>query len=320
VEQVREQNHANANLKAENSQRVTGNSNLTEPASPSLIDKKLTPRTRLKRRKKGGWKALKGLRLDEVKRVCQLRKDAAAAGTPLNNFVSIKPTDAAITANDNICKRYLSNKAKNIIQAVRGHGKEPRQQTVPCVTVYEKDADGGLHCHMLTHVKRGNDALERLSDGLEIHSKKVHGNSERYILKSRLPIGDAEAEAKFVQATGLFRKGRQASIKGARISFNGDAKALLSSTSHAAVIAVAEPVTVTPVTLVEPEQLALPLDAPPVNLIQLVEQKRQRLGLPQSLVARQLGGLKQPAYANALRGHDRLGAWRRNRALAWLAA
>jgi hypothetical protein len=70
----------------------------------------------------------------------------------------------------------------------------------------------------------------------------------------------------------------------------------------------------------KPIQLTLRLDAPEISIMALVEAKRQSLHLPQSIVASQLGGLKQPAYANALRGHDRLGAWRRNRALAWLAA
>jgi hypothetical protein len=51
-----------------------------------------------------------------------------------------------------------------------------------------------------------------------------------------------------------------------------------------------------------------------------VETKRQSLQLPQHLVARHLGGLKQPGYANAVRGHDRLGTWRIRRALEWLAA
>ena len=72
--------------------------------------------------------------------------------------------------------------------------------------------------------------------------------------------------------------------------------------------------------IVQPEQLSLPIEAPPVNIIALVEAKRLTLHLPQHVVAYQLGGMKQAGYANALRGHDRLGTWRRNRALAWLAA
>lgn len=83
-------------------------------------------------------------------------------------------------------------------------------------------------------------------------------------------------------------------------------------------MSAAKPVTVS--VFMQPEQLPLPLDAPPVNVLALVEAKRQELHLPQHVVASQLGGLKQAGYANALRGHDRLGAWRRNRALAWLAA
>lgn len=126
-----------------------------------------------------------------------------------------------------------------------------------------------------------------------------------------------------------------------RVNVSGDLKDVLVRTGHiknwtrtnakrrpkaleaipiAAVEAVAATMQPPPPAPIQPEQLCLPLDAPQVNLIRLVEAKRQKLGLPQHLVARQLGGLKQAAYANALRGHDKLGAWRRNRALEWIAA
>lgn len=312
---MRGQNDDKPNQKAQDSQRLAGISGSPKPSSPSLTDKKFTRTSRLKRRKKGGWKALKGLRLTQVEAVYRLRKEAAAVGTPLNYFTTIKPQEVELKNDDAACKRYLSNKAKNLIQAIKGYGKEPRQETVPCVTVYEKRLGGHLHCHMLLHVKNGNDALERLSDGLEVDTRRAHTNSVGYITKTRLPVGDAATEASYPHK----RQGGQAAIKGARISFNIDAKALLSTTSTVAVIAASEPVSVTPVT-VTPEQLALPLDTPSVNLMALVEAKRQSLHLPQSIVAYQLGGLKQPAYANALRGHDKLGPWRRNRALEWLAA
>ncbi len=318
---MRGQNDDRPNQKAENSQRLGGEPALPESRSHSLADKNVAPRRHRKRRKKGGWKALKGLRREEVEAVYQLRKEAAAAGTPLNRFVSIKPQDEAVITNDNACKRWLSNKAKNLQQAVRGYGKKPRQKAVPAVTVYEKRLGGILHCHMLMHEAPGNDALERLSDGAEIHCKAAHAKSVDYITKTRLPVGDAQAEASYPHK----RQGGQAAIKGARITFNGDAKALLSGASKPALlsgsVSASEPVdTVTVRTLVQPEQLPLPLDAPQVNVLALVEAKRQELHLPQHVVANQLGGLKQAGYANALRGHDRLGEWRRNRALAWLAA
>lgn len=66
-------------------------------------------------------------------------------------------------------------------------------------------------------------------------------------------------------------------------------------------------------------QLALPLEAPPMKVIELVETKRRRLGIPQHAVAARLG-VRQPHYANTLRRHDNLSAWSMNRALEFLAA
>ena len=68
-----------------------------------------------------------------------------------------------------------------------------------------------------------------------------------------------------------------------------------------------------------PVQLALPLEAPPVKLIELVDAKRRRLGLPQHEIAGRLG-VRQPHYANALGQRDHLSAWSLNRALEFLAA
>lgn len=317
MKQVRGQNDDKPNQKAKSSQRLGCKPALPKTRLHSLTDKNVAPRHRRKRRKKGGWKSLKGLRREQVEAVYQLRKEAAAAGTPLNRFVTIKPQDEAVITNDNVCKRYLSNKAKNLQQAVKGYGKKPRQKAVPAVTVYEKRVGGILHCHMLIHVAPGNDALERLSDGLEIDCRAAHAKSVDYITKTRLPVGDAQAEASYPHK----RQGGQAAIKGARITFNGDATLLLSGTSKPVLLAASEPAdTVTVRAVVQPEQLSLPIDAPPVNLMALVEAKRLTLHLPQHVVAYQLGGLKQAGYANALRGHDRLGAWRRNRVLSWLAA
>lgn len=326
MKQVRGQNDERRNRKAENSQRLGGEPGLPGSRSHSLADKHVAPRRHRKRRKKGGWKELKGLRREQVEAVYRLRKEAAEAGTPLNRFVSIKPQDEAVITNDNVCKRYLSNKAKNLQQAVRGYGKNPRQKTVPAVTVYEKRLGGALHCHMLMHVAPGNDALERLADGLEIDCRPAHAKSVDYITKTRLPVGDAATEA----SNPHKRQGGQAAIKGARISFNQDAAALLafdkakppsSVSDYSANLPgsfVSQPEAAA--VFVQPEQLALFVDAPLVDVIALVEAKRRALQLPQRVVAQQLGGLKQAHYANALRRHDRFGPWRRNRALEWLAA
>lgn len=273
------------------------------------------------RRKKGGWQTTGGLRSDEVSRVFLLKTLAAENRTPLNRFVTIKPTGNALLLDDKACKRWLCNRAKSIIQAVRGYGKKPRQKTVPAVTIYEKQRGGVLHLHMLIHVAPANDALDRIADGLEIHGRKVHSNSADYITKSRLPMGDAVAEA----ANPHRRQGRQAAITGARISFNRDAAKLLAFEAAVTPTVVVEAVVVAnppqPASFARDpkdcEQVEMPF--PQINLIALVEAKRQALGLPQREVAARLG-VRQSHYANALRGHDSLSNRRRFLVLQFLAA
>ena len=198
-----------------------------------IVDRDRVTRKRPSRKgrpKNGGYKALKGLRRSQVKQVFDLRKKAAEAGTPLNKFVTIHPHDDALEADDRSCKRWLCNKAKDIIQAVRGRNKKKqRQPFVPCVTVYEKRCGGTLHCHMLLHVARGNGALLRLSDGLVIDSRPANDAHFGYITKARLP-----SSPEFEATTTHRRQGGQAAIKGVRISFNADAKALLDAKPKAA--------------------------------------------------------------------------------------
>lgn len=61
-----------------------------------------------------------------------------------------------------------------------------------------------------------------------------------------------------------------------------------------------------------------PAVTPPVPVLRLVEDKRRELGISQRELAPRLG-IRQAAYANALRGHDRLGPWALNRALDFVA-
>lgn len=97
----------------------------------------------------------------------------------------------------------------------------------------------------------------------------------------------------------------------------------VTTTTVSPVQSAPTPAVVAPAFPCEPEgQFSLfdATTAPTVNVMQLVEEKRRRLHISQREAARQLGGLNQPGYANALREHDKLGAWRRNRALEWAAA
>lgn len=63
---------------------------------------------------------------------------------------------------------------------------------------------------------------------------------------------------------------------------------------------------------------SLPLEAPPVSILVLIENKRAELGLSQREVAAKLG-MKQPGYSNAVvRHHDKLGSWALRRAVEFL--
>jgi len=63
--------------------------------------------------------------------------------------------------------------------------------------------------------------------------------------------------------------------------------------------------------------LALPMVTPPINLFAAAEAKRKAEGIPQHRLAKRLG-IKQPQYANALRGHDRLSPWVQNRLIDYV--
>lgn len=166
---MRAQNDDTPPEKADSGQRLTGNSGSARSRSPSLTVKGMSATTKRRRKKKGGWKQSKGLHWTQVQQVYELQKLAAEAGTPLNYVVDIHTADDALRDDDRACKRWLSNQTKNIQQAVRGRGKQPRQATVPCVTIYEKRLGGDLHAHMWLHKAPGNDALERFHDGSEFH-------------------------------------------------------------------------------------------------------------------------------------------------------
>lgn len=170
-----------------------------------------------RRRKKGGWKSRCGLYWSEVKRATKFNKLAMEAGLPLNRFVSIHPPALVLAMGDVVSKRWLREKAKQIIQTVRGRNTI-RQVQVPCMTVYHKDRGGALHCHMLLHVARGNSALEHIADGSIIDVKRAVKEHIKYITKHRLPLSPE------FEATTTHRRKSSDPIRGVLISFNQDAK------------------------------------------------------------------------------------------------
>jgi hypothetical protein len=299
------------------------------------------------RRKKGGWKALAGLWWDEVKEVFSFAEAAAWAGKPLS-FVTVRPCDTALEADDTLRKRNLCNKAKDIIQAIGGRGKVPRQPAVPAVTVYEKRPGSFLHAHMLAHVAPGNDALARVSDGTIIRSRPAVPSDAGYLTKQRLPLSPE------FEATTTHKRQASVKIPGPRRSFNADAVALMAAHAEAMqaqcysapVVTEASPLLQgsseaapaqidlfpgaaimrapsksrpvrTPVAGPAPHPV-LPLEAELIDLAARAEAIRIARDETQEHFADKHLGLSQGGYANWLRHHDKLGQWRINRLIEFI--
>jgi hypothetical protein len=287
--------------------------------------------------RKGGWDKTRYLTHEEFR---QAQADAYAihvAGFEWTVFISIRPEEGLTDRQ----------KQDRIQQVLDRFCTALKRRGVPFVLmrVYEKKRGGGsLHGHALLHVPRQHfDVIERIADRfdrvarkvrieeeapIEIHARVI-GQSPDDLRKAILyPLKQHEWAGPGNDGAGSARMFYQQGdpVRGRRIAFSRHARAILDEyrrtlpgTVSARPEAVLEPIII-PIQLAEPVQLALPIDAPPVDVIALLENKRQTLHLPQRVVAHQLGGLKQAGYANWVRGHDRLSPWRRNRALEWLRA
>jgi hypothetical protein len=175
-----------------------------------------------KNRKKGGWKTRRGLSWQEVKQAYKLKLLARKARLPLNRFVSIRPPAPVLARGDAKAKRWLSFAVNRIVQIVRGRCAHPRQAKVPCVTVYEKERGGAIHCHLLLHENRDDSAIERIADGTVIDVKPAINKHIGYITKQRRP------QSPEFEATINHRRKSSDPIRGVLISFNTDAKDLLN--------------------------------------------------------------------------------------------
>ncbi len=287
---------------------------------------------------KGGHKSLAGLTWKQVQSEFAFGAALDAAGLPVTHLVTIHPHDGALAFDDAACKRELSRKAANILQAIKGRAATPRQATVPASTTYEKTRGGALHCHIRPHVAPGNDALERSADGVIVHVRPAAPTDGYYVNKQRLPLSPE------FEATAPVRRQASVPISGPRRSHNTDAVALMAAHAEAMQAQCystpaaptadglltgnyqVAPVHLDPVIealpappISAPVQLAMSFDVPPVPLLQLVEATRIERGLSQREAAAKLG-MKQPGYSNAVvRRHDRLGPWAMRRALEFLS-
>jgi hypothetical protein len=182
--------------------------------------KEAVPKTKRRRRKKGGWRARAGLTWAQVKEVFEFAKLARQAGFPLNAFITIKANWRC--SSDQERKRDISQKIAHLGQAIKGRGRAPRQSHFVGTTAYEKERNGVLHAHMLVHIEDFAFA-EQCADGDIIQVKRAKPYHLDYITKQRLPLSpDFEA------AHGHRRQPSER-IVGVRLSFSTDAKALIAS-------------------------------------------------------------------------------------------
>jgi hypothetical protein len=268
----------------------------------SLVVRDRPVSTRPKRRKKGGYPALRGLRWSQVQEVYRLAKLAKEAGWPLNTFFTLKLPEA-LQGDDRSAKRWLCNRVKHVLQTTRGRNpKRRRQERVPAVTVYEKKIGGHLHAHMLFYKAGGNVAVLDLADGDLIDIRRADDGAIGYITKSRLP-GSDEFEATCKHQ----RQGGQAPIKGKRLSFNGDAEALLAGTAKAAPVAAYVKPAIGSHLYVQP---LLPFDSlPQIDVLALAEAKRIRIGLTQDNAAGMFGITQSHWSHSVKRRHDRFSGY-----------
>lgn len=181
--------------------------------------KKGTPK---KRKKKGGYRSRKCLTKEQLVLFAETEKLAREAGYPLNTFASFRtPANYSSPAE---CKRLLAKKVMHLIQAIKGRGKTRRQQFTPAVTVYELPTGGTMDAHVLIHVA-DQSRLESLGDGELVHVRPAVPTDRKYMTKERIP-GSPKFKKIMADRYGPYRKAEK--IKGVKISFNSDAKILLS--------------------------------------------------------------------------------------------
>jgi hypothetical protein len=182
--------------------------------------KKAAPKTKRRKRKKGGWRARAGLTWAQVKDVYEFAKLARHAGFPLNAFVTIKANWRCSTDQDR--KRDISRKIAHFGQAIKGRGRAPRQIHFVGVTGYEKERNGVLHAHLLVHVENFVFA-KQLADGDTIDVIRARPYHLAYITKQRLPFSPE------IEATHWHRRQPSEKIAGVRLSLSTDARALIAA-------------------------------------------------------------------------------------------
>jgi len=292
------------------------------PRLPTYSDKAAT---RSKAKRTGGWGHTIELSYGEVQHCFEIQTAAARNRTPLNKFLTVRGRDGEGLSES---KRSLSNFISRVGQALHRHG----HQHIGFTTFERERGHDYIHAHHLFHVPReARNIVQRFADGDVVHLRQAHKKQCGYLTKQRQQMSPEYEKA---IAGVLFHRQPGDYIPGTRLSVTKAAKALVpdiekpprrvTTSPQKAVILPNRVCSIRHCninSLVEHDrpaaQLALPLVAPPIDLFAAAETKRKAAGIPQHRLAKQLG-IRQPQYANALRGHDRLSPWVRNRLIDYV--
>ncbi len=275
----------------------------------------------------GGHKTTRYLTHEEWRQAKSNAYVIVNAGFRWTIFVSIHPS---VNLSD-------SKKQKRIQLILARLGQALNRRGVPyiCMRTYEKPVGGSLHGHALIHVPQEHfDVIERLADRFDRHARKkldkdisvetharVIGNTHDDLRRAILyPLKQHRWAGPGCDGAGSTRKfwEKGEPIKGRRISYSTQAKAILIDYVTTLSTAVFVNPIVNPETITQPIQLSFGHDWISFDVRALTEQTRIERGMTQT-EAGTLIGYRQPGYNNAIvRRHDPLSLWARNRAIEFI--
>lgn len=273
--------------------------------------------------RKGGWGHTIALSPSEVQYVGDVYFAAARAGTPLTELITYRGANGADLSAS---KRAIAKQQANIGQALKRMGID-----YVAVATFERVRDNNfIEAHQLLYVppEARDDIVRRFIDNDQVHIRPAWWRDYQYITKQR-KSGEPEWEREQIKAERLWQRQAGDYIPGARLTVTKSAKALVADRPKPARNRTPSPPLVpipvavrsdNPVTIpTPPVQLALALDAPVINVFDLVEARRLAENESQRSLCPRRFGVGQSQYANAKRGHDPLSPWVINRMLEYVA-
>lgn len=277
---------------------------LKAPA-PILITVNQPPPAKPKNlQQKGGWAITSYISREDYAFAKHAKIELERQGYKPTILATVRPDTPDLS--DSEAKKEIGLKFARLGQALERKG-----HSYIGIICYEKSPDGLMHGHALLHVRRGQrKVVARWADifgdkgregpDVPIHARPAVASDIDYILKQHRWSGPHEKRKRFYEKGQPFR--------GQRISYTAATKNILGIEKPAKATKKQQ----------QPTAIPLPMMTQPIPVFELVEAKRKKLCLPQHALAILLG-IKQAAYANIIRGHDKPGARVIQRAQEFLA-